>query len=152
VKEGVVAGLVAALASAIAITLVDASVLSDAIASLYGFSGSLLAGWVAHLAHGALFGLEFAAVSTDPMLSGARKRSLRVVIAAIVFGLVLAVAGAGVVMPMWLDALGVGSGEPLARLSMPLILWHGLYGLVLGVGFAVLDDADPAMETARESG
>jgi len=55
-------------------------------------------------------------------------------------------------MPMWLDALGVGSGEPLARLSMPLILWHGLYGLVLGVGFAVLDDADPAMETARESG
>jgi hypothetical protein len=144
-KEGVIAGVIAAIASALAITAVDASVLAQDVAGLYGFGGSVIAGWAAHLVHGTLFGLIFAAVLTDPMLSAARKTPARTVIAAIVFGLVLAVAGAGVLMPMWLDAVGVGSGMPLPRLSVPLVLWHGVYGVVLGVAFATIDgDGGPA--------
>jgi hypothetical protein len=138
-KGGMVAGLAAAFASAVAITVVDASVLADTIAGLYGFEGSLPVGWVAHLVHGTLFGLVFAAVLSDPIGSGARKTTLRTVFLALVYGLVLAVAGAGVLMPVWLDALGIGFGEPLPRVSVPLVIWHGVYGLVLGVTFAWID-------------
>lgn len=144
-KEGVAAGLLAAVASAIAITLLDATVLAEEVAGLYGFEGSLLAGWIAHLVHGTAFGLIFAVVLTDPMLSAARKTTVRTVVAAVVFGLVLAVAGAGVIMPMWLDAVGVDIGATIPRVSLALIVWHGVYGVVLGVAFAAIDgDGGPA--------
>lgn len=138
-KEGVAAGLLAAVASAIAITLLDAGVLAEDVAGLYGLEGSLVAGWIAHLVHGTVFGLIFAVVLTDPMLSAARKTTVRTVVAALVFGLVLAVAGAGVLMPMWLEAVGVASEGTIPRISLALTVWHGIYGLVLGAGFAALD-------------
>jgi uncharacterized membrane protein len=143
-KEGAIAGFVAAALSALAITLLNPDVLSQQIAGLYSLQGSLVAGWIAHLVHGTVFGVVFAAVLTDPTMSGARKTPRRTVVSALVFGLVLAVAGAGVLMPMWLDAIGVTDPPPLPNVTTALVLWHGVYGLVLGVGFAMLDPGDRA--------
>lgn len=138
-KEGALAGIVAAAVSALAITLLSPDVLSDQIAGLYNLQGSLVAGWIAHLVHGTVFGIIFAAVLTDPLMSGARKTPRRTVFVALVFGFVLAFFGAGVLMPLWLEGVGISERPPMPNVTLLLMLWHGVYGVVLGVGFAVLD-------------
>ena len=101
-----------------------------------------MAGWIAHLVHGTVFGVVFAAILTDPMVSAARKTPRRTVFTALVFGLALAVFGAGVLMPMWLEGVGVSDRPPLPNVTVPLVLWHGVYGVVLGIGFVMLDSGD----------
>lgn len=138
-KEGAVAGAVAAGISALAITLLSPDVLSDQIAGLYSLQGSLVAGWIAHLVHGTVFGVVFAAILTDPMVSAARKTPRRTVFAALVFGFALAFFGAGVLMPLWLEGVGVTDSPPLPNVTLLLMLWHGVFGAVLGMGFVMLD-------------
>ncbi|MFB6311666.1 MAG: hypothetical protein ABEH64_10875, partial [Salinirussus sp.] len=54
-RGGVGAGVIAALVMGLGITLVDPGLLGQQIAGLYGIPGSLIGGWIAHIAHGALF-------------------------------------------------------------------------------------------------
>jgi len=67
----------------------DLAVLRDAVAGLYTFEGSLVAGWLAHLAHGTLFGLVFALVLSDPGLYRVTDWAWKTVLAGVVYGFVL---------------------------------------------------------------
>ncbi|WP_226022222.1 histidine kinase [Halomicrobium salinisoli] len=136
--RGAVAGAVAAAVMAAAIGLGDLSVLRDAIAGLYLQAGNLVAGVLVHVLHGALFGVVFAVVLSDPTLSRVSNSLAKTVVAGVVYGLVLAVVGAGVVMPMWLDAVGNEAGLSIPNLSVPLLLWHLVFGVVLGAAYAGL--------------
>lgn len=139
-KGGGLAGLVATLVMGAAITIVDLETLRLAIAGLYGFEGTLVAGWIAHLAHGTLFGVIFAAVLSDPGLYRVNERVWKTVVAGVVYGLVLAVVGAGLLMPIWLGVAGVGMQLSLPNVTMPVLLWHVVYGIVLGGLFPFLAD------------
>ena len=99
-EEGTVAGLVATVAMGLAITVTDLSTLRSAVAGLYGFEGGLLAGWLAHLAYGTVFGVVFAAVLSDPGLFRLAERRWKTALAGIVYSVVLAVGGAGVIVPI----------------------------------------------------
>jgi sterol desaturase/sphingolipid hydroxylase (fatty acid hydroxylase superfamily) len=123
---------VATLAMGHAISPMQLSTLRVAIAGLYGFEGSLLAGWTAHLVHGALFGVVFAAILADPGLYRVSEWVWKTVLAGVVYGLVLAVVGAGIVMPIWLNAVGVPVTASLPNVTVPLLVWHAVYGVVLG--------------------
>lgn len=149
-KRGAVAGFVAAFAMGLAMMLVDESVLRATIAGLYGASGNLLVGWVAHLSHGTLFGLLFAAVLSDPILYHVTESIRKAVSAGVGFGLVLAVAGAGIVMPMWLSAVGATEAPTIPYITGPLLIWHGIYGAVLGWLFVALG-GEEATHTDEES-
>jgi hypothetical protein len=138
-RAGGLAGFVATAAMGLAIGAMDLATLRVAIAGLYGFEGSLVAGWVAHLVHGTLFGVVFAGVLADPGLYRVSEWLWKTVVAGVVFGLVLAVAGAGIVLPIWLGAVGVDVGASIPFVTVPSLLWHTLYGVVLGVGFHVGD-------------
>jgi hypothetical protein len=132
-KGGALAGLVATAAMGAVVTVTQLATLRMAIAGLYGFEGNLLAGWTAHLVHGTLFGLVFAAVLTDPALYRVSEQVWKTVVASVVYGVVLAVAGAGILMPIWLSA--VGFADPPS-----ILLWHLVYGAVLGGLFPFVDD------------
>lgn len=138
-RGGAVAGFVATLAMGLAITVMDLQTLRLAIAGLYGQSGSVLTGWVAHLVHGSLFGVIFAAVLADPGLYRLSEWVWKSVVAGVVFALVLAVVGAGFVMPVWLAAVGFPSPPPIPNVTVPLLVWHGIYGVVLGAVFPFVD-------------
>jgi hypothetical protein len=138
-RGGIVAGLVAAVAMGVGITVVEPALLATEIAGLYGASGSLAVGWLVHLGHGALFGLVFAVVVADPTLANFSHRYPGSVIAGLIWGLVLAVVGMGLLMPMWLDAVGVTAPE-IPYIGASLVAWHLLFGVVLGVAFPLLDD------------
>lgn len=137
-KGGAVAGLVATVAMGMVIGVTELETLRVAIAGLYGQSGSLAAGWVAHLVHGAFFGIVFATVLADPSLYRVSDRVPKAVGAGVVYGLVLAVVGAGVVMPMWLRAVGVAY-PPVPNVTGPSLVWHLVYGVVLGGVFPYVE-------------
>lgn len=139
-KGGAVAGFVAAVVMGIAISIVQLDTLRLAIAGLYGFEGSLAVGWVAHLAHGTLFGLIFAGILSDPGLYRIDDWAWKSAVAGVVYGLVLAVIGAGIIMPMWQGAVGVPTPASIPNVTTPTMLWHAIYGVVLGGVFPFVVD------------
>lgn len=140
-RAGAVAGFVASLVMGLAISLVQLDTLRIAIAGLYGFEGSLVVGWLAHLAHGTLFGLVFAAVLSDPGLYHITDWWWKTLMAALVYALILAVAGAGIVMPIWMGFVGLPTPETIPYVTVPLLAWHLVYGLTLGVVYPFAERA-----------
>ena len=138
-RGGAVAGFVATAVMGVAVTLGQLPVMREAIAGLYTLEGNLLAGWVAHLAHGTLFGMVFAAVLTDPALHRVSDWTWKTVLAGVAYGLALAVAGAGFVMPVWLAVVGFPSPPAVPNVTVPLLAWHVVYGAVLGGVFALYE-------------
>jgi hypothetical protein len=138
-RAGGVAGFAATAVMGVAISVMDLGTLRVAIAGLYGFEGSLVAGWIAHLAHGTLFGVVFATVLADPGLHRVSEWLWKTAVAGVVFGLVLGVVGAGIVLPIWLGVAGVDVEASVPFVTVPSLLWHGVYGVVLGAGFHAVD-------------
>ncbi len=136
---GAGAGFVGAIAMGLAFTVLDPALLSAFIPGLYGFEGSLAVGWLAHLLHGILFGLGFAVVMDDPSLVQVSDHVWKSVVAGIVYGLVLAVVGMGVVMPMWSRAVGLSQTLEVPFLTVPLLVGHVVFGVVLGAVFPFVD-------------
>lgn len=139
-KGGALAGLVATVAMGLAITAMQLPTLQTSIAGLYGFEGNLAVGWLAHLFHGILFGVIFAAILADPGLFRADERLWTSVLVGIAYGLLLAVVGAGIIMPIWLDAVGFPAAPSIPNLTGALLVWHLIYGLVLGIVFPFVED------------
>lgn len=138
-RAGAVSGFVATVAMGLAIVAVDVETLRVAVAGLYGFEGSLLAGWLAHLVHGTLFGVLFAAVAADPALHEVSERRWRTCLAGVGYGLGLALAGTGIVLPIWLAVLGVPGVPSIPHVTAATVTWHLVYGAVLGWLFASLE-------------
>jgi len=139
-QTGAIAGFVATAVMGIAIWITNVETLRVVIAGLYGFEGTALAGWVSHLAHGTLFGVVFAVVLSDPGLYRVSEWLWKTVLAGLVYGLVLAVVGAGIVMPIWLDFVGLDVPTALPFVTTSSLVWHAIYGFVLGVGYWALAD------------
>lgn len=138
-RGGALAGLVATIFMGIAIAVTGQRALQGAIAGLYGQQGNLIVGWVAHLFHGTLFGALFALVLSDPGLYHLTDWRWKTLLAGIVYGLVLAVAGAGVVMPIWLQVLGYPSPLSFPFVTTATLLWHLVYGTILGALFPFVE-------------
>ena len=99
------------------------------IGSLYGV-GNVAVGWVAHLFHSVVFGVLFAAVLRRPFVRDRVNSLVTTVAAAVAVGLGLAVVAAGLVIPLWLNAVGVPA--PLPRVFPAGLVGHLVWGVVLG--------------------
>lgn len=132
-KGGALAGALATVATGIGITVLGLDTLAIVIAALYGQSGSLVTGWIAHVVHGTIFGIIFAAILTDPGLYRLADSRPKTTVAGLVYGLILAVIGAGIIMPIWLALAGFPEPPSLPYITTSSLLWHGIYGIVLGV-------------------
>lgn len=144
-RAGGGAGIVATVVMGVFIMLIDLPTLRTAIAGLYGFEGSLVVGWGAHVAHGAIFGLLFAVVLADPSLYRIQESLSRTVAAGVVYGLVLAVAGAGIIMPIWLGLVGFPTPPSLPFVTPATVSWHVVYGAVLGGVYAFVASRWPTL-------
>jgi hypothetical protein len=136
-RAGVVAGLAGAGVMAVLISAMNAPTLAVAIPSLYGLAPppNGVAGWAVHLSHGAVFGVGLAAVARfAPVDLGSVRRCAAVGLA---YGVVLWVVAAGLLMPLWLRAVGFPSPPPVPNFAPPSLLWHAVFGVVLGAVYPV---------------
>lgn len=133
------AGLLATVVMGIAISTMRLETLRLAIAGLYGSEGSLAVGWAAHLVHGTIFGGIFTAVLADPGLYGLTRWRWKTLVAGVVYGLVLAIVGAGIIMPIWLGVIGFPTPPELPNVTVPMLVWHALYGAVLGLVYPFVE-------------
>lgn len=133
--SGAVGGLVAGTVFGVMIQMMMPNLMRN-IGALYGVPG-IATGWIAHLFNSLAFGLVYAAIAdvdaienyADDLLPGAGF--------GMGYGAVLWFVAAGIVMPLWLSALGVEA------LSVPFwspmsLVGHLMYGLILGVVFAAM--------------
>ena len=134
-QAGVVGGIAGAAVMAVLVSLMNAAVLAGAIPALYGLSGGI-AGWVVHLSHGAVLGVVFAAL-VERGYPGAHSTGT-VVGLGLLWGVLTWVGLAALVMPLWLSAVGFPMAPPFPNFAPPSLLWHAVYGGVLGVAYAGL--------------
>jgi len=116
------------------------------IGALYGASVSSV-GWIAHLFHSAVFATVFTVVrsETSGRLLGESVEAS--VAAGIAYGLFLWFVMAGVVMSLWLNAVGVAT--PLPNLGPASLVGHLLWGGLVGALSTTLPTL-PDRETIRD--
>ncbi|WP_277554422.1 DUF6789 family protein [Halobaculum limi] len=126
-RGGVVAGAVAGIVMGAVFSIFAPPALEVAIPSLYGLSGGL-AGWVVHVSHGAVLGVAFVALANALDVTEPTRSTLL----GAGYGVVLWIALAAIVMPVWLTAVGSPANPPLPNLDTLSLAAHVLYGAVLG--------------------
>ena len=132
-QAGVVGGLAGGAVMGVLMSLMNPAVLEAAIPALYGLSGGI-AGWIVHLSHGAVLGVVFAGIADS---LGDRGTGV-IVGLGIGWGVLAWIGLAALVMPVWLSTVGFPMAPPFPNFAVPSLLWHAVYGGVLGVAYAGL--------------
>ena len=127
----------AAVAAGIAMGLVldQLSGQMPIIGTLYSVNSPVV-GWVTHLFHSILFGLLFAAGCSLPRIKAVAASPRGMTALGVGWGLVLWLFAAGIVMPIWLIAVGTDAMIP--NLSAIGLVGHVLWGAILGGLYATL--------------
>jgi len=137
-QAGVLGGIAGAAVMGALVVVMKASTVGVAIPSMYGLAPpkNALAGLVVHLSHGAILGVVFAGLVG---VIGADSTRTQVGIGA-AWGVVTWLVLAALVMPVWLGAVGSPASPPLPTFAPPSLLWHVVYGVVLGGVYAGIED------------
>ncbi len=133
-KAGVAGGLAGGLVFGAMMSMMTPGVLEMGIPAMYGIEGPAGGiGWVIHMFHAAVIGLGFAAIaSLKPDLSHSTGTSLGVGAG---YGLLVWIALAVIVMPIWLGAVGFPGAPPLPNIGVESLVGHVVYGAVLGAAY-----------------
>lgn len=137
-QAGVLGGIVGALAMGALVLLMSPPVLAVAIPSLYGLAPppNPGIGMFVHVSHGAVLGVVFAAlVGTLDVDDPAR-----LVGVGVGWGVVTWIGLAALLMPIWLSVVGSPASPPFPNFAPPSLLWHAVYGVVLGIVYTVTAD------------
>ena len=134
---GGLGGLLGGTAMGVLVFVMNQATLAVAIPSLYGLAppANPLAGFAVHLDHATVLGLAFAGLVGLASLDSPTK----VVGAGLAWGVVTWIGLAALVMPVWLSVVGSPASPPLPNFAPPSLLWHLVYGGVLGGGYVALD-------------
>lgn len=134
-QVGVGGGIVGALVMGALVMAMNPPTVAVAIPSLYGLAPppNPLLGTLVHVFHGAVLGAIFAGLAgaLDVTETG------KTVGLGVAWGVVTWVVLAALVMPLWLSAVGSPADPPFPNFAAPSLLWHVVYGLVLGGVYAV---------------
>ena len=135
-KAGVVGGIVGAIVMGGLVLAINTPTLAVAIPSLYTLAppASPGLGLAVHLSHGAVLGVVFAGIVDTLELES----TVSQLGAGIGWGVVTWIVLAALVMPVWLRAVGSPASPPLPNFAPPSLLWHAVYGAVLGGIYAAV--------------
>lgn len=134
-QAGLVGGIADGLVFGAMVSLMMPAVIEMGIPALYGIAGPAgLAGWVIHMANSAVLGVAFGALVGASGLAGTGKLAG----AGLAYGVLLWVVLAGLVMPVWLGAVGFPMAPPLPNFDPMSAVGHAVYGAVSGVVYAIV--------------
>jgi len=103
--------------------------LMPVVGTLYGVESPVI-GWVTHLFHSVVFGLLFATACTIPRIVGVTKSFRGMTALGVAWGVLLWFVAAGLVMPVWLMAVGADATIP--SFSPIGLVSHVVWGAILG--------------------
>ncbi|WP_410765979.1 ATP-binding protein [Haloferax sp. DFSO60] len=130
-----IAGIVAGVVMGVVFQLITGSL--AVIGVLYGVMNGGV-GWVMHLFHSVVFGVLFAVAVVRRNPRGVIRSPLKMAALGTGYGVFLSFFAAGVIMPLWLQAVGIPA--PLPSLSLPgvfaHIVWGAVFGGVFGLGIS----------------
>jgi len=136
-RGGVIGGAAGSIVMGLLITAMNSPTLAVAIPSLYTLAPppSLALGFVVHIFHGVVLGLVFAG-AVGALGIADRTQLIGVGVG---WGVITWAVLAALIMPLWLSAVGSPASPPFPNFAPPSLLWHVVYGVVLGVVYSVLD-------------
>lgn len=116
------------------------------IGALYG-QPTIAGGWIAHLLHSVVFALIFGLIITRTSLR--EYDILGIIGLGALYGIVLEFVAAGVVLPIWANAVGA------AELPVPFLIpigfvTHLVYGVLLGAIFGIAMTRGRSRSATRE--
>jgi len=134
---GVIGGIAGALAMGALVAVMNTATVAVAIPSLYTLAppANPGVGLFVHVSHGAVLGVVFAGIVGALDLDA----TVEQVGAGVGWGIATWVLLAALVMPVWLSVVGSPASPPLPNFAPPSLLWHGVYGLVLGGVYTAVD-------------
>jgi hypothetical protein len=137
-QAGVVGGIAGALAMGVLVVAMNEPTLAVAIPSLYTLAPppSVAVGMFVHASHGAVLGVVFAALVGALDLDSTGE----LVGAGAAWGVSTWAVLAALVMPLWLPAVGSPASPPFPNFALPSLLWHLVYGVVLGGVYMIVVD------------
>ena len=106
------------------------------IGALYGAPG-IVTGWIAHLFHSVVFGLVYAAVVSRSSLANYATGAGSGAALGALYGVLVWVGAAAIVMPLWLGAVGMDA-PPVPNFNPMSLVGHVVFGVLLGATYAVL--------------
>ncbi|ADJ13585.1 hypothetical protein [Halalkalicoccus jeotgali] len=134
-QAGLIGGIAGGLVFGAMMSLLMPSIIEVGIPALYGIEGSAgLAGWLIHMVNSAVLGVVFGVIVGAAGLTGTG----RTVGMGLVYGIVLWIALAVLVMPVWLGAVGFPMTPPLPNVDPMSMMGHAVYGVVLGAVYAAI--------------
>ncbi|WP_076610652.1 hypothetical protein [Natronorubrum thiooxidans] len=107
------------------------------VGALYGFGGNTVVGWIAHLIHSLVFGLVYAALVTTGQLRPYAGRVLSGAGIGLVYGVVVWVVAASIVMPLWIGWM-TGMAPPVPDFNVMSLVGHAVYGVLLGAAYPLI--------------
>lgn len=135
VSSTIIAAVLGSVTFGITMSLTMGEVLFTAIPGMYGLEhipriSAVFVGWAIHISHGTVLGLVFGAAVTVVPECGER---LRYGFAAgVVYGTVLWIVLASLVMPLWVG-ITTSMDPPVPDWQLWSLLGHILYGVFLGL-------------------
>ena len=137
-RAGTLAGIAGGIAMGVLVIAMNTPTIAVAIPSLYTLAPppDPGVGMVVHVSHGAVLGVVFAGIAGVLDLDSDAK----VVGVGVGWGVLTWAVLAALVMPIWLGAVGSPASPPFPNFAPPSLLWHVVYGLVLGGVYVAIDD------------
>lgn len=137
-RAGVLGGIVGAAVMGALVVLMDDAVIGVAIPSLYGLAPPQNPGLglVVHVSHGAVLGVVFAGIVGAAGVDSTGK----LIGVGAAWGVVTWAGLAALVMPVWLGAVGSPANPPFPNFAPPSLLWHVVYGVLLGGVYTGVED------------
>ncbi|MHC3438693.1 histidine kinase [Natrialbaceae archaeon A-gly3] len=136
-QGGMIGGIVGGLVFGVMMTMQMEMVIVEAIPGMYGLGPSGEIGWMIHMAHSAVLGVVFAAIVVLGGLGDRFETSRSLALVGLGYGLVLWLLLASFVMPAWVGAM-TGMAPPVPDWNVESAMGHAVYGVLLGVVYAVL--------------
>jgi signal transduction histidine kinase len=126
-RQASVAGIVAGVGMGVLFQTLSGSI--GIIGALYG-SPTPAVGWITHLFHSVVFATAFTALVAHPRVTPRADSPGSVTALAVAFGVLLWLVAAGVVMGVWLNAVGIQAAIP--NLTPAALFGHVAWGVLLG--------------------
>jgi signal transduction histidine kinase/uncharacterized membrane protein YagU involved in acid resistance len=132
-RNAAVAGVVAGVAMGLILQSFTGEI--GIIGALYGIQTNVV-GWITHLFHSVVFGTVFVTATTVDSLDHYVETLSGTVTLGILYGVLLWLVAAGVVMGVWLNLVGIPASIP--NLGIVSLIGHTVWGALIGILVSVL--------------